>query len=246
MADTNNPQNTQQPQAQQSAPSPQPQTVPEPQQAPVQPAAESTPSSILSSVTNFAGSLTDKAKSAANMAQTVAMAGVSMAQTAAGTVQSAANKVTDLVSCKCPVIKSEDWDKKQVSLNKIFYKSISPRIFYVPFSQAIDVNRTRIAALAKGYKVAENPMVLTTAGIFFGYTLVELAQGNKDDKNVVSFEGKSLYGKVSKESSLKLKAELTELKKELAKEPKNIYVWDITCPKCYMKKEIKRIFLAEV
>src|SRR3989338_9162722 len=59
-------------------------------------------------------------------------------------------------ACKCPVVSEADWDKKKMMLNKTFYKTFSPRIFYFPFSFAIDLARAKTAAIGLGYHPVEN------------------------------------------------------------------------------------------
>src|SRR3989338_3941731 len=64
-------------------------------------------------------------------------------------------------------VNPDDWDKKKTTINKTFYKSYSPRLFYYPFSFVIDLFRAQKAATAKGYKVVENGMIIDDGAMFW-------------------------------------------------------------------------------
>jgi len=167
----------------------------------------------------------------------------------AGTFSSIGGNIMGAVSgaCHCPEVKAEDWDKKHIKLDKTFYKTFSTRLLGYHFSDAIDRNRGEIEIKVKDYKLAENPMVLDTNSLFLSDLLIEVSNANASDPKVVSFVGKDVYTKVSKNTSRKLlKLDVLELEKELGKKPQQVYFWFVSCQKCDAKKEVKTIMVALV
>lgn len=146
--------------------------------------------------------------------------------------------------CECPEINEAEWDKQKKTLDKAFYKTWSPRLFYYPFSFAIDLSRAKTGAKTANYTIPENPMVLDTGGMFWSSVMVEITGEKPEDKNVVSLKGKEVYTKVSKRPWNEIKTDIEELKKELGKEPSELYLWYTSCPKCMDKKEVKTVLIA--
>lgn len=166
-----------------------------------------------------------------------------------GTLSSIGGNVMGAVSgeCHCPEIKAEVWDKKHIKLDRTFYKTFSTRAFGYHFSDAIDRNRGEIEIKVKDYKTAETPMILDTNSLFLSDFLIEVSSANASDPKVVSFAGKDIYTKVTKNTSRKLLSlDVLELEKELGKKPQKVYFWFVSCPKCDSKKEVKTIIVALV
>lgn len=148
--------------------------------------------------------------------------------------------------CKCPEIKAEEWDKKNPVINKTFYKTWSPRLFYYPFSFVIDIDRAMTGASKANYKIPEPNMILDTGGMFWSTVMVEVEGANVSDKNIVTLTGKSLYTKVSKRPWSEIRFDIEDLKKEIGKEPSELYLWYTACPKCMDKKDVKTILIAVI
>jgi hypothetical protein len=146
--------------------------------------------------------------------------------------------------CKCPTVNPADWDKKKTTINKTFYKSYSPRIFYYPFSFVIDLFRAQKSATAKGYKVVENGMIIDDCAMFWGHVMVEVTGANTNDPDVLSLEGKEVYTKVSRNEWQNMRLDIADLEKELGKKPAQLFVWWTACPKCVAKKEVKSVLIA--
>jgi len=151
---------------------------------------------------------------------------------------------TQPTACKCPVIDAAKWDGQKMMLDKTFYKAFSPRLFNVPFSFAIDIDRANRGAKKKGYTVVENPMILDTMGMFMATVMVEVTGADTNDKNVISLAGKEVYTKLSKRPYKDIKMDIADLEKELGRKPAELYVWWVSCPKCVKDKEIKAILIA--
>ncbi|MFH1284096.1 MAG: hydrolase [Candidatus Peregrinibacteria bacterium] len=149
-------------------------------------------------------------------------------------------------ACKCPEVKAEDWDKKRTQLNKMFYKTFSPKLFYFPFSIAVDINRAIQGAKKAGYTVPDNAMILDTGGMFMGSVMVEVQGAKEGDKNVVSFAGKNLYTKVCTRPWKEMRADIMDLERELGAKPKEFYMWYTACPKCIDTKNVKTVLIAVV
>jgi|GEM_PF-2253800 len=211
--------------------------TPAPAAAPAQPVTPATPST-----SPAPGLGVGQLKDAASLGQ----AGLSKMT---GTLSSIGGNVMGAVSgeCHCPEIKAEDWDKKHIKLDKTFYKTFSTRLFGYHFSDAIDKNRGEIEVKVKDYKPVEKPMVLDTNSLFISDMLIEIASGNASDPKVISFAGKDIYTKVSKNTNRKLlKMEALQMENELGKKPQQVYYWFVSCPKCDAKKEVKTIIFALV
>lgn len=148
--------------------------------------------------------------------------------------------------CKCPDVKAEEWDKKNPVINKLFYKTWSPRLLYYPFSFVIDIDRAMTGAAGANYKIPSPTMILDTGGMFWSSVMVEVEGAKEGDKNIVSLAGKKLYTKVSKRPWMQIKFDIEELKKEIGKDPLELYLWYTACPKCMDKKEIKTILIAVI
>jgi len=146
--------------------------------------------------------------------------------------------------CKCQAIDAEKWDGQKMQLDKTFYKTFSPRIMYMPFSFAIDLDRATKGAQKKGYTVVENPMILDTMGMFLADIMIEVTGANAEDKNVVSLGGKNIYSKLSKRPWKDIKLDIADLEKELGRKPNELYAWWVSCPKCVQNKEVKAVLLA--
>ncbi len=155
-----------------------------------------------------------------------------------------ATPATTSDTCKCPTIIAADWDKKKTTINKIFYKAYSPRLFYYPFSFVIDVLRAQKAAMAKGCKVVENGSVMSDCAMFMGNVFVEVTGANPNDPHILSLTGKEVYTKVSKNEYKNIKQDIDELTKELGKAPEQLYLWWTSCPKCMATKEVKAVLVA--
>lgn len=147
------------------------------------------------------------------------------------------------VVCKCPTVNESDWDKKKKILNKTFYKTFSPRLLFIPFSYAIDLDRASRAALKKGYQIPANPMVLSSDGMFWGSLMVEVTGTKTGDSNVVNLN-QEVYIKVSKRDWKLLKLDIAELTQELGQPPKEVYCWYTSCPKCKDSKVVKTVLIA--
>lgn len=147
------------------------------------------------------------------------------------------------ISCKCPTINESDWDKKKKVLSKTFYKTFSPRLLYIPFSYAIDLDRASRSALKKGYQIPSNPMVLSSDGMFWGSLMVEVTGAQTGDSNVVNLN-QEVYTKVSKRDWKLLKLDIAQLTQELGQPPKEVYCWYTSCPKCKDSKVIKTVLIA--
>lgn len=147
-------------------------------------------------------------------------------------------------ACKCPTINPADWDKKHLNFTKSFYKTFSPRLFHMPISYAIDIDRATKAAVKKGYKTVEKPMVLDIDGTFMGSVLVEVENADKLDKNIVSFENTDVYCKVSTLPLKDVQKDVEVLKTEIGKQPRELYVWYIACPRCEKTKNEKAVIIA--
>jgi len=164
------------------------------------------------------------------------------AEPAAAPAETSAAKSED---CGCPTINEAQWDKQKKTIDKLFYKTWSPRLFYYPFSFSIDLSRAEQGAKNAKYTIPENPMVLDTGGMLWSTIMVEVEGANPEDKNIVSLKGKEFYTKVSKLPWKDMKTDIEALKQELGKEPTELYFWYTSCPKCTDKKEIKTVFLAK-
>lgn len=147
-------------------------------------------------------------------------------------------------ACDCPTVHPADWDKKRFIWNKSFFKTFSPRIFYFPFSFAIDLLRAKRGAEKAGCKVKSNPMILDTGAMFLSTIMVELEHPAPSNKNVVSFNNKEVYTKTSSRPWKELKTDIAELDQELGQKPKELYLWWTSCPKCTEQKEVKTILIA--
>lgn len=157
----------------------------------------------------------------------------------------AAPPVTPAVpACKCPTINPADWDKKKLIFTKSFYKTFSPRLFHMPISYAIDIDRATKGALKKGYKPVEKPMILDIDGTFMGSVLVEVENANKLDKDVLSFENAEVYTKVSTKPYKDISKDIEELVTEIGKQPRELYVWYVSCPKCMATRTEKSVIIA--
>lgn len=151
---------------------------------------------------------------------------------------------TPVPTCKCPTVNEADWDKKKKILNKTFYKTFSPRLLFIPFSYAIDLDRASRAALKKGYQIPVNPMVLSSDGMFWGSLMVEVTGAQTGDSNVVNLN-QEVYTKVSKRDWKLLKLDIAELTQELGGQPpKEVYCWYTSCPKCKDSKVVKTVLIA--
>ncbi|MFH1533367.1 MAG: hydrolase [Nitrospirota bacterium] len=146
--------------------------------------------------------------------------------------------------CGCPEITEAEWDKQKKTIDKSFYKTWSPRLFFYPFSFAIDIARAKAGAQNAKYVIPEKAMILDTGGMFWSSVMIEVTGENTEDKNVVSLKGKEVYTKVSKRPWNEIKTDIEELKTELGKEPSELYLWYTACPKCMDKKEIKTVLIA--
>lgn len=158
--------------------------------------------------------------------------------------QSSQSSQPQSAPCKCPTVNPADWDKKKTTINKVFYKSYSPRIFYYPFSFVIDLFRAQKAAESKGYKVVENGMIIDDGAMFWGHVMVEVTGANTNDPNVISFEGKEVYTKVSRNEWQNMRLDIADLEKELGKKPAQLFIWWTACPKCVAQKEVKSVLIA--
>ncbi len=234
--------NTQQPNSQPAQPqavNPAPQTVAQPQ--PVQPTpAQPQPQAPVAQAPAPVAQPQEPAPQASAQPQASAPA-AQAPESAAQPVGPAATS-----GCKCPEIKEEDWDKKNTVINKTFYKTWSPRLFYYPFSFAIDIDRAMTAASKANCKIPKNGMILDTGGMFWSSVMIEVEGADPNDKNVVTLTGKNIYTKVSKRPWMEIKTDIEELKKEIAKEPLELYLWYTACPKCMDKKEIKTVLIAVI
>ena len=165
-------------------------------------------------------------------------------QAAQPSSQSAAQPTTPPTpSCKCPTVNESDWDKKKKVLNKTFYKTFSPRLLYIPFSFAIDVDRAKKLALRKGYQMPDNPMILSEDGMFWGSILIEVTGTQSGDSGIVNLN-QEVYTKVSKRDWKDMKIDMTELNQELGQAPKEVYSWYTSCPKCKASKVVKTVLIA--
>ncbi|MBI5753753.1 hypothetical protein HZA40_01255 [Candidatus Peregrinibacteria bacterium] len=175
-----------------------------------------------------------------------AQAASSTATAAASMAKSVASAIPVPKLCKCPVVNAADWDKKKTTINKTFYKAFSPRLFYYPFSFVIDVFRAQKAAIAKGYKVVENGMVMDDSAMFLGNVFVEVtgANTNANDPDVYSLEGKEVYTKVSRSPWMKIRNDFADLEKELGKKPAQVFTWWTSCTICMLTREIKAVLIA--
>ena len=149
-------------------------------------------------------------------------------------------------ACKCPNINPAEWDKKKMQLNKSFYKTYSLRLFNYPFAFAPEVYRAFKEAQQKGYNPVENGMILDTGAMFLGDIMVEVANPNLQDKNVVSLAGKEIYTKVSRRPQSQIKQDIAELITEIGKQPFALYFWWTSCPQCQAQKEAKTVLIAVV
>lgn len=147
------------------------------------------------------------------------------------------------VACKCPTVNEADWDKKKKNLNKTFYKTFSPRLLFIPFSYAIDLDRASRSALKKGYQIPSNPMVLSSDGMFWGALMVEVTGTKTGDSNVINLN-QEVYTKVSKRDWKLLKLDIAELTQELGQPPQEVYCWYTSCPKCKDSKVVKTVLIA--
>lgn len=147
--------------------------------------------------------------------------------------------------CGCPTINAAEWDKQQKQIDKTFYTTFSPRLMFMPFSFAIDLDRARKGAEKAGYTVPQHPMIMDTGGMFWSTLMVEVDGAEPGAKNTVSLAGKNLYSKVSIRPWKDLKDDVKELEAELGKKPKNLYFWWTSCPKCNDHKEVKTVLIAE-
>ena len=144
-------------------------------------------------------------------------------------------------SCGCPVVTKEEWDKKETTMDKMFYKTWSPRLLYFPFSMEIDINRAVTGAEKDGFTTPRPPMLLDTGGMFMSKLFVEVEGGKEDNPNVMSLKGKKLYTKASTRPWKEIGKDIAELKKE--KNPKELYMWYTACPKCMKDKEVKTVLI---
>ena len=133
-------------------------------------------------------------------------------------------------ACKCKVVNAAEWDKQKKTLNKTFYKTFSPKIFYIPLSFPIDVLRATQGAQKKGYTVVDDGMILDTGGMFMGNVMVEVTGADTKDKNVVSVG--EVYCKASRNEYKEIKNDIAELEKEIGGKPSELYIWYTSCPKC--------------
>lgn len=160
-------------------------------------------------------------------------------ETAAPLVSEAAEK-----PCSCPTFTATEWDKKQVTIDKTFLKTYSPRIFYMPFQMPIDIMRLKKKAVQKDYKVPDAAYILDTGAKFLANIMIEVEGADPNDKDVVSLAGKTFYAKTSNRDWKEMKKDIEELKAELGKEPTEFYILYGACPKCKDTKEVKTVYLA--
>ncbi len=114
----------------------------------------------------------------------------------------------------------------------------------MPISYAIDIDRATKGALKKGYKPVEKPMILDIDGTFMGSVLVEVENANKLDKDVLSFENAEVYTKVSTKPYKDISKDIEELVTEIGKQPRELYVWYVSCPKCMATRTEKSVIIA--
>ncbi len=146
--------------------------------------------------------------------------------------------------CKCIEVSKEEWDKKHTTIEKSFYKTWSPRLFYYPFSMGIDIQRAIKGAKEKGYTVPEKMMLIDTGGMFWASIMVEVDGAKTDDPNVVSLAGKKVYTHVSTRPWKEMKTDVEELNEELGYKPDELYFWYTSCPKCTEEREVKSVLIA--
>ena len=151
---------------------------------------------------------------------------------------------TPATACGCANVSLAEWDKQHKQIDKTFYTTPSPRIFYMPFSFAIDVDRAKRGAKNKGYSIVENGLILDNGGMFKSTLMVEVTGADTGDKNVISLAGKNLYTKASTKPWNQLRQECQDLEKEMGKKPTQLYFWYTACPKCKDNKEVKTVLLA--
>lgn len=144
-----------------------------------------------------------------------------------------------------PPITDENWDHKQVQINRTFYKTFSPRIFYFPFSLEVDIVRAKQAAQKAGYQVPENAIVIDKAGMFFTDLYVEIVGVDpaKQDSNVLTVN-KTFDTLSSKNSWFKLRGEIADIKQQHGQEPQDLYVLHTSNIKGERQQDIQKILMA--
>lgn len=145
--------------------------------------------------------------------------------------------------CNCQTPDPNLYDGKKTEINKTFYKTYSPRLFHMPFSFAVDVNRAQMAAKQKGYAPVQSPMILDTLGMFWANIFVEIENAEPTDKNVMSLDGKPVYTKFSRSDWKDIKLDIAALEAEAGQKPQQTYVWWTSCPKCVDTKEVKAVIV---
>ncbi|MFC1616467.1 hypothetical protein ACFL21_04965 [Patescibacteria group bacterium] len=144
-----------------------------------------------------------------------------------------------------PAINDENWNDKQYELNRKFFKTFSPRIFYYPFSLQVDVLRAKQKAKQAGFTVPENALILDKGGMFWTDLMVEVVDGDPNAQNpdLVTINN-TFQTSVSKEQWFKMKGEIANMKLKLAKEPQELYVLHTANVAGEKQQDIQKIILA--
>jgi hypothetical protein len=142
-----------------------------------------------------------------------------------------------------PAFNEAEWDEQKKTIDKVFVKGFSPRIFRYPFSLEIDILRCIKAAAARGLTVVEPKGVMDIGGSFFSKALLEVTGDVKEgDSGLVILKGE-YYTKVAKRGFLGMKKEVAEIQKTLGGTPKELYFWHATYP-TYTGKAAKTVIIA--
>jgi len=145
--------------------------------------------------------------------------------------------------CCCPTVQLADYDKKQSTFNKTFYKTWSPRLIYYPFSMPIDINRAKTGAEKAGLTIPASPMLMDTGGMFWSNLYLEV-EPKEGAAGVMTLSGE-YYTKASTRPWKEMCKDMKELEEELGHKPTELFVWYTACPKCVATKEVKTVFIAK-
>ncbi len=153
--------------------------------------------------------------------------------------------------CGCPILDPNDWElKKHVWQEKAFYVARHKVACHVPIGIEKAYAEAMDGIKAKGYKLPDPCiMVDTETGMFSAKVMIELAQVPSADSHVEVLRDATVLSKYFNgefKDMAKPVKELVAFAKAQKGEPKQIYCWYATCPKCWDEGGKVTVIFAEV
>lgn len=154
--------------------------------------------------------------------------------------------------CRCPEIDDRDWHLQEMDWSgKFFYFEDLAHFFRIPLGMERKQEILREETARKGYQVINDDLIMHEPGMFQGHLLIEIADPEQYDANVLQFDNARVLTRVYRGAPGGMKKALDELK-AFAQDrthvlPGAIYFWYVTCPKCASKRGgNKTVLLARV